>query len=432
MYKNIIVLGSQWGDEGKGKIIDLLTKNAKYVIRYQGGHNAGHTLVVNGKKTVLHIIPSGVLRKNITGILGNGVVLSPHAFIEELNILESQNIFIEEKIIISENCFLVLPYHVKMDIAREKQKGVNFLGTTQCGIGPAYEDKIARRGLRIGDLRNEKIFAVKLKEIIKYYNNQLVHFYQTEPIDYNLVLKDVLSIADRLVKRIADVPEILFKAILKNELIIFEGAQGTFLDIDHGTYPYVTSSNSTAGGASTGSGIGPLNFDYVLGVTKAYLTRVGEGPFPTEVFDNINDHFCNKGHEFGSTTGRKRRTGWLDIIALRRSVQINSLSGICLTKLDILDGLKEIKICVGYKKEDGSISMSTPCSNEDWNNIIPIYEVLPGWEDSTRGIKTIEKLPLNARNYISTIEKLIKIPISLISTGPDRVDIIILDHLFSF
>ena len=427
-----VILGLQWGDEGKGKIVDLLTKKAKYVIRYQGGHNAGHTLVVDGKKIILHIIPSGVLHKNVIGVLGNGVVLSPYAFIKELNILEYQKIFIEDKIIISENCFLILPYHVKIDIAREKQKGIELLGTTQCGIGPAYEDKIARRGLRFGDLRDQQLFAKKLKEIIEYYNYQLVNCYQTDPVNYDHVLTDILSIANRLVKRIADVSEILYTAISNNQSMIFEGAQGTFLDIDHGTYPYVTSSNSTAGGASTGSGVGPLNFDYILGVTKSYLTRVGSGPFPTEVFNSINDHFCKKGNEFGATTGRTRRTGWLDIIALRRSVQVNSLSGICLTKLDVLDGLKEIKICIGYKKIDGSIKMSTPFSNKDWNEIIPIYEILPGWNDVTRGIKKIEQLPLNARNYISRIETLIKIPISIISTGPDRLDTIILDHLFSF
>lgn len=426
MYKNIIILGAQWGDEGKGKIVDLLTAKAKYVVRYQGGHNAGHTLVVDDKKIILHVIPSCILHKNAIGILGNGVVICPFSLINEINNLESKGINVKDKILISENCFLILPYHIRMDIAREKKIGS--IGTTKRGIGPAYEDKVARRGLRIGDLRDLDNFSINLKKIIDYYNYQLVNYYKEKPINYSNVLKEILSLSKKLINMIEDIPDILYSAIRSNKLIIFEGAQGTFLDIDHGTYPYVTSSNSTAGGASTGSGIGPLNFDYVLGVVKAYTTRVGFGPFPTEVFNKLDTYFCNYGSEFGSTTGRRRRTGWLDLVALKRSIRINSLSGLCLTKLDVLDGLKEIKICIAYKNlKNNTIMTNTPFFIKDWQVIEPIYEILSGWNENTLGINSLSKLPLLARNYIKRIEEIIEIPIDLISTGPDRKDIIILN-----
>ncbi|HXK00462.1 MAG TPA: adenylosuccinate synthase [Buchnera sp. (in: enterobacteria)] len=430
MYKNIIILGAQWGDEGKGKIVDLLTEKAKYVVRYQGGHNAGHTLVVDNKKIILHVVPSGILHKNTIGILGNGVVICPFSLINELNNLEKKGIIVKDKILISENCFLILPYHIRMDIAREKQRGS--IGTTKRGIGPAYEDKVSRRGLRIGDLRDKENFSINLKKIIDYYNYQLVNYYQEKPINYSKVLTEIFSLSDILINMIADIPDILYSAIKNNKLIIFEGAQGTFLDIDHGTYPYVTSSNSTAGGASTGSGVGPLNFDYVLGVMKSYATRVGLGPFPTEVFNELDAYFCNYGSEFGSTTGRRRRTGWLDLVALKRSIRINSLSGLCLTKLDVLDGLREIKICTAYKNlNNNSIMYNTPLSIKDWKAIEPIYETLSGWNESTIGVNSLSKLPLSARNYIKRIEEITEIPIDLISTGPDRKDIIILNNLFN-
>ncbi|CAL4044065.1 adenylosuccinate synthase [Buchnera aphidicola] len=432
MYKNIIILGAQWGDEGKGKIVDLLTQKAKYVVRYQGGHNAGHTLVVEGKKIILHIIPSGILHKNVIGLLGNGVVISPFGLIDEIKKLEQQGIFVKDKILISEHCFLILPYHVRMDIARERNSGMSSIGTTKRGIGPTYEDKIARRGVRIGDLRNKDNFSVNLKKIIKYYNYQLVNFYKEKPVNYNNILKDVMDVSDILIDMTADIPNILYSAIECNQLIVFEGAQGTLLDIDHGTYPYVTSSNSTSGGASTGSGVGPLNFDYILGVVKAYATRVGFGPFPTEVFNELDNYFCNYGSEFGSTTGRRRRTGWLDMVALKRSIRINSLSSLALTKLDVLDRLKEIKICIAYKNlKNNSITVDTPFSIEGWNEIEPIYETLSGWNESTLGITSLSKLPLLARNYIKRIEEITKLPIDFISTGPDRKDIIKLNNLFN-
>ncbi|WP_343192142.1 adenylosuccinate synthase [Buchnera aphidicola (Formosaphis micheliae)] len=430
MYKNVIILGAQWGDEGKGKIVDLLTKKSSYVVRYQGGHNAGHTLYVNKKKIILHIVPSGILHDNVVGILGNGVVISPIALINEIYSLEKQGIFIKDKILISENCFLVLPYHVHMDVSREKSSEIDIIGTTKRGIGPAYEDKIARRGLRIGDLRNIKQLEIKLKEILYYYNFQLINFYKSNPVDYNSVLSEILDNAPFLINMIADIPEILHSAIKSKKMLIFEGAQGTFLDIDHGTYPYVTSSNSTAGGASIGSGIGPLNFDYILGVFKAYSTRVGFGPFPTEVFNKLDDYFCKQGKEFGSTTGRKRRTGWLDLIMLKRAICINSFSGLCLTKLDVLDYLQDIKICVAYRKNHDIISTTTPLFIDNWNEVTPIYETLPGWNVSTMGINSFSDLPYAAKNYIRRIEEILELPIHFISTGPDRKHIIILNNLF--
>ena len=343
MSNNVVVLGTQWGDEGKGKIVDLLTERAKYVVRYQGGHNAGHTLVIDGEKTVLHLIPSGILRENVVSIIANGVVLSPEALMKEMTQLEERGIPVRSRLLLSEACPLILPYHIALDNAREKARGEKAIGTTGRGIGPAYEDKVARRGLRVGDLFDKKAFAQKLKEIIEYHNFQLVNYYKVEPVDYQKTLDDIMAIADILTGMVVDVSDLLYKATQKGELVMFEGAQGTLLDIDHGTYPYVTSSNTTAGGVATGSGLGPRYVGYVLGIIKAYSTRVGAGPFPTELFDETGDFLREKGQEFGATTGRSRRTGWLDIIAIRRAVQINSLSGFCMTKLDVLDGLKEVK-----------------------------------------------------------------------------------------
>ncbi|WP_392587329.1 adenylosuccinate synthase [Serratia ureilytica] len=430
MGKNVVVLGTQWGDEGKGKVVDLLTERAQYVVRYQGGHNAGHTLVINGEKTVLHLIPSGILRENVTSIIGNGVVLAPDALMKEMGELEARGIPVRERLLLSEACPLILPYHVALDNAREKARGAKAIGTTGRGIGPAYEDKVARRGLRVGDLFNKETFAVKLKEIVDYHNFQLVNYYKVEAVDYQATLDYVLSIADILTAMVVDVSELLDGARKRGDLIMFEGAQGTLLDIDHGTYPYVTSSNTTAGGVATGSGIGPRYVDYVLGIVKAYSTRVGAGPFPTELLDETGEYLCKQGNEFGATTGRRRRTGWLDAVAVRRAVQINSLSGFCLTKLDVLDGLKEVKICVGYRMPDGREVDTTPLAAEGWEGIEPIYETMPGWSETTFGVKEHSKLPQAALNYIKRIEEVTGVPVDIISTGPDRSETMILRDPF--
>ncbi|WP_025122304.1 MULTISPECIES: adenylosuccinate synthase [unclassified Serratia (in: enterobacteria)] len=430
MGKNVVVLGTQWGDEGKGKVVDLLTERAQYVVRYQGGHNAGHTLVINGEKTVLHLIPSGILRENVTSVIGNGVVLAPDALMKEMGELEARGIPVRERLLLSEACPLILPYHVALDNAREKARGAKAIGTTGRGIGPAYEDKVARRGLRVGDLFDKATFAVKLKDIIDYHNFQLVNYYKVEAVDYQTTLDYVLSIADILTGMVVDVSELLDGARKRGDLIMFEGAQGTLLDIDHGTYPYVTSSNTTAGGVATGSGIGPRYVDYVLGIVKAYSTRVGAGPFPTELFDETGEYLCKQGNEFGATTGRRRRTGWLDAVAVRRAVQINSLSGFCLTKLDVLDGLKEVKICVGYRMPDGREMTTTPLAAEGWDGIEPIYESMPGWSETTFGVKDYSKLPQAALDYIKRIEELTEVPVDIISTGPDRSETMILRDPF--
>ncbi|WP_233960449.1 adenylosuccinate synthase [Pectobacterium versatile] len=430
MGKNVVVLGTQWGDEGKGKVVDLLTERAKYVVRYQGGHNAGHTLVINGEKTVLHLIPSGILRENVVSIIGNGVVLAPDALMKEMTELEARGVPVRERLLLSEACPLILPYHVALDNAREKARGAKAIGTTGRGIGPAYEDKVARRGLRVGDLFDKETFAVKLKEIVEYHNFQLVNYYKADAVDYQKVLDDVLAIADILTAMVVDVSDLLYKAHLRGDFVMFEGAQGTLLDIDHGTYPYVTSSNTTAGGVATGSGLGPRYVDYVLGIVKAYSTRVGAGPFPTELFEDVGEHLSQKGNEFGATTGRRRRTGWLDAVAVRRAVQINSLSGFCLTKLDVLDGLKEIKICVGYRLPNGTEVDTTPLAADGWEGLEPIYETVPGWSESTFGVKDHSKLPQAALNYIKRIEEITGVPIDIISTGPDRSETMVLRDPF--
>ncbi|MCW2477942.1 adenylosuccinate synthase [Candidatus Symbiopectobacterium sp. NZEC135] len=430
MGKNVVVLGTQWGDEGKGKVVDLLTERAKYVVRYQGGHNAGHTLVINGEKTVLHLIPSGILRENVVSIIGNGVVLAPDALMKEMTALEARGVPVRERLLLSEACPLILPYHVALDNAREKARGEKAIGTTGRGIGPAYEDKVARRGLRVGDLFDKQTFAAKLKEIVEYHNFQLVNYYKVEAVDYQKVLDDVLAIADILTAMVVDVSDLLFKAHQRGDLVMFEGAQGTLLDIDHGTYPYVTSSNTTAGGVATGSGLGPRYVDYVLGIVKAYSTRVGAGPFPTELFDDVGEHLSQKGNEFGATTGRRRRTGWLDAVAVRRAVQINSLSGFCMTKLDVLDGLKEVKICIGYRMPNGDEVDVTPLAAEGWEGIEPIYETLPGWTESTFGVQDHSKLPQAALDYIKRVEEVTGVPVDIISTGPDRSETMILRDPF--
>ena len=431
MGKSVVILGAQWGDEGKGKIVDLLTDRAKYVVRYQGGHNAGHTLIISGEKTVLRLIPSGILRNNVTCLIGNGVVLSPSALMQEMGELESRGIKVRERLLISEACPLILPYHVAMDHAREAALGNNKIGTTGRGIGPAYEDKVARRGLRVGDLFNREAFAEKLKNILDYYNFQLVNYYKAEPVDYQKTLDDVFAVADIITGMVADITTILHNARQNGDNILFEGAQGTMLDVDHGTYPFVTSSNTTAGGVATGSGFGPRNLDYVLGIVKAYCTRVGGGPFTTELFDDVGSEIARKGNEFGAVTGRPRRCGWFDAVAVRRAVQINSISGFCMTKLDVLDGFDEVKICVGYKMPNGNIVEYAPLAAKDWEGIEPIYESMPGWKENTFGVTDVNQLPQNCRNYIKRIEEVTGIPIAILSTGPDRVQTMILQDPFA-
>ena len=430
MSKNVVVLGTQWGDEGKGKVVDLLTDKAKYVVRYQGGHNAGHTLVINGEKTVLHLIPSGILRDNVQCIIGNGVVLSPEALLTEMKMLEERGVPVKERLLISEACPLILPFHIALDQARELARGNKAIGTTGRGIGPAYEDKISRRGLRVGDLFDAETFAVKLKEVMDYHNFMLTDYYKVDAVDYQKTLDDALAIADLLKAMVIDVTDTLDKARKAGERILFEGAQGTLLDIDHGTYPYVTSSNTTAGGVATGAGFGPRYIDYVLGIIKAYTTRVGSGPFPTELDDEIGQHLGVKGHEFGATTGRKRRTGWLDAVAMRRAIQINSISGLCLTKLDVLDGIETLKICTGYQLADGSISDIPPMAADDYEKVTPVYEEMPGWSENTFGVKSREELPQAALDYIKRIEELLEVPVDIISTGPDREETMVLVNPF--
>ncbi|WGE65677.1 adenylosuccinate synthase [Actinobacillus equuli] len=431
MGKSVAILGAQWGDEGKGKIVDLLTDRVKYVVRYQGGHNAGHTLIINGEKTVLRLIPSGILRDNVTCLIGNGVVLSPEALMKEMGELEARGINVRERLKISEACPLILPYHVAMDHAREAALGKNKIGTTGRGIGPAYEDKVARRGLRVSDLFDKEAFAEKLKDILDYYNFQLVNYYKVEPVDFQKTLDDVFAIADVIKGMVADVTTLLHQARKDGVNILFEGAQGTMLDIDHGTYPFVTSSNTTAGGVATGSGFGPRNLDYVLGIIKAYCTRVGSGPFTTELFDEVGAEIARKGNEFGAVTGRPRRCGWFDAVAVRRAVQINSISGFCMTKLDVLDGFEELKICTAYKMPNGEIVEYAPMAAKDWEGVEPIYETMPGWSENTFRVTKREELPQAALDYIKRIEELVGVPVDILSTGPDRVETMILRDPFA-
>ncbi|WP_331828463.1 adenylosuccinate synthase [Candidatus Blochmannia sp. SNP] len=430
MVRSIVVLGAQWGDEGKGKIVDLLTSQVQYVVRYQGGHNAGHTIVVGQEKIILHLVPSGILHNHVTTIIASGVVISPVSLIKEIEMLKKAGISTCKRIFISASCPLILSYHVAMDLARENYQASKTIGTTGCGIGPAYEDKIARRALRVGDLYNIENFKNKLQDIINYYNFQLVHYYKMKPVNYQVVLDEVTSTSDILIDMIVDVPELLDDAINRGNSVIFEGAQGSLLDVDHGTYPYVTSTHTIAGSVSIGAGIGLGCIDYILGVVKAYSTRVGFGPFPTELSNDIGNWLCINGNEIGSTTGRRRRTGWFDAVAVRYSVKINSFFSCCLTKLDVLDGLEEIKICIAYRKKNGKIIYNFPCSLEELENLEPIYETLPGWKKSTVGITAFHKLPEESQYYIKRIEEIIGIPINIISTGSERSAIIVLSNPF--
>ncbi len=429
MGKNVVVIGSQWGDEGKGKLVDLLTDRAGAVVRFQGGHNAGHTLVIKGETTILHLIPSGILREEVQCLIGNGVVVSPEALLEEIELLENARIPVRNRLQISESCALILPVHIAVDRARESARGDKAIGTTGRGIGPAYEDKVARRGIRAGDLLNPAVFSDKLENLLDYHNFMLTRYYQEQAIDYQQVLEETFRMGEQITPMLTDVGEKLDSYQRAGKNLLFEGAQGALLDIDHGTYPFVTSSNTTAGGAATGTGIGPLDLHYVLGITKAYSTRVGNGPFPTELFDDYGEHLGVKGHEFGATTGRQRRCGWFDAVSMRKSAQINSLSGICLTKLDVLDGLDKVGICTAYQL-DGETTETAPLGAERYAVCKPVIEEMPGWSESTAGITDFDKLPENAQAYIKKIEELIKVKIAILSTGPDRDATIILEHPF--
>ena len=429
MGKNVVVLGTQWGDEGKGKIVDLLTEQVAGVARFQGGHNAGHTLVINGEKTALHLIPSGILREHITCMIGNGVVIAPDALLEEIQMLEARGVDVRNRLRVSQASPLILPSHVALDQAREKARGKKQIGTTGRGIGPAYEDKVSRRGLRFGDLADMVGFEERMRSLMDYHNFVLTQYYGMERVDEDATLEQFRGYAQQLLPMAADVTDILHDYRKKGEHLLFEGAQGSLLDIDHGTYPYVTSSNTTAGGTATGSGFGPLYLDYILGITKAYTTRVGSGPFPTELFDQCGEHLAEQGNEFGTTTGRARRCGWFDAVALRHAIQINSVSGICLTKLDVLDGMDEVKVCVGYNTPAGRITRP-PIGCDPYEEIEPVYETLPGWRESTVGLTSMDQLPENALRYIRFLEEQVEAPIDIISTGPDRIETITLRHPF--
>ena len=432
MGKNVVVIGTQWGDEGKGKIVDLLTDRASAVVRFQGGHNAGHTLVIEGNKTVLHLIPSGILRAGVRCLIGNGVVLSPVALLEEIDMLEASGVPARERLGISESCPLILPYHIALDQAREVARGKKAIGTTGRGIGPAYEDKVSRRGIRLGELLDPAHFTERLREVMEYHNFTLVNYFKADAVDYQQVLDEALAQGEKIAPMVEDIPGTLHRLRAEGKSIMFEGAQGALLDIDHGTYPYVTSSTTTAGGAASGSGVGPRDLDYVLGIVKAYTTRVGAGPFPTELFDDDGQYLGEKGHEFGATTGRQRRCGWLDVVALRRSLQVNSVTGMCITKLDVLDGMKTVKICVAYRLAGREID-TPPVGADLFEKCEPVLVEMPGWSESTVGTRSMDKLPQAARDYLSRVEELCGgVPIDIISTGPDREETLIRRHPFEY
>jgi len=429
MAKNVVVIGTQWGDEGKGKIVDWLTDHAQGVVRFQGGHNAGHTLVIGGKKTVLHLVPAGILRGNVNCYIGNGVVLSPSALLHEIDELGRAGVDVASRLRISEACPLILPYHVALDVARETARGAGKIGTTGRGIGPAYEDKVARRAIRLQDLFVPERFSAKLLELLDYHNFVLTKYLGAKPVDFESTRDEALALAPRIAAMVADIPRALYDEHRAGRNLLFEGAQGTLLDVDHGTYPFVTSSNCVAGAAAAGSGVGPQMLHYVLGITKAYTTRVGSGPFPTELDNSLGEHLRSRGQEFGATTGRPRRCGWFDAAALKRSIQINGVSGLCITKLDVLDGMEEVCVCVGYKI-DGDFSELLPVGAEDTARCQPVYESLPGWSDSTVGAENHDELPANARRYLDRIEALCGVPVDMISTGPDREETIVRRHPF--
>jgi len=428
MGRNVVVIGMQWGDEGKGKIVDLLTEEVAAVVRFQGGHNAGHTLVIEGEKTILHVIPSGILHADVQCIIGNGVVLEPNALLKEVVALEARGVPVRDRLRISPACPLILPHHVQLDQAREEARGSQKIGTTGRGIGPAYEDKAARRGLRVGDLFYWEAFSEQLREVMDYHNFMLTAYYGKPAVDYEQTLSDCADVAQQIKPMVTDAVSLLHDLREAGHSLLFEGAQGALLDIDLGTYPYVTSSNTTAGGTAVGSGFGPAYLDYVLGITKAYATRVGSGPFPTELFDETGQRLAERGHEFGSTTGRPRRCGWFDAVAMRQAVRINSISGLCLTKLDVLDGMESIRVCVGYEEQSHTPQAGACFGSEYYSAIQPVYEELPGWDESTLGVSQVADLPAAARGYIARIEELVGAPIDIISTGPDRSETIVLNN----
>jgi adenylosuccinate synthase len=429
MGKNVVVVGTQWGDEGKGKVVDLLTDRADGVVRFQGGHNAGHTLVIDGRKTVLHLVPSGILRGTVNCYIGNGVVLSPEALLHEIGILEDAGIPVRERLLVSESCALILPVHIALDTAREKARGKKAIGTTGRGIGPAYEDKVSRRGLRAGDLHYPELVADRMGELLEFHNFVLSRYYRGTPMDVQEQVDNLLQLGEQMKPMLGDVASALHGLNADGCNLLFEGAQGAMLDIDHGTYPYVTSSNTTAGSAAAGTGMGLLAFDYVLGITKAYSTRVGNGPFPTELFDQRGAHLSTRGAEFGATTGRARRCGWFDAVLMKRSAKLNSLSGLCLTKLDVLDGFETLNICTAYRYQGGLID-TVPTGAESYAKCEPIFEEVPGWSDSTAGMTRMEHLPANARKYIERLEELVGVPMDILSTGPERNETVVIRHPF--
>ena len=416
MGSNVVVMGTHWGDEGKGKVVDLLTEKVAAVVRFQGGHNAGHTLVVKGEKTVLHLIPSGILHSQVTCYIGNGVVLSVTDLFKEIVELEEAGIGVRDRLKVSFACPLILPYHIALDQMRENLLGNQKIGTTGRGIGPAYEDKVSRRGVRVSDLFDEVSFKTKLEEIMDYHNFVLENYFHASRVSLDEVLEASMAFADELKPMVTDVASDLSDLRRSNANILFEGAQGALLDIDHGTYPFVTSSNTTAGAISSGCGVGPLDLDYILGITKAYTTRVGSGPFPTELFDAVGSHLAKVGKEFGATTGRPRRCGWFDGHALKQVANINSISGICITKLDVLDGLEKVAICVDY--------------DEAGDTVVPVYEEMPGWQESTAEVQSLNDLPANARAYLDRIETVCEVRIDFVSTGPDREHTVIINNPF--
>ncbi|HMH66438.1 MAG TPA: adenylosuccinate synthase [Pinirhizobacter sp.] len=430
MGKSVVILGAQWGDEGKGKIVDLLTERVAAVARFQGGHNAGHTLVIKGKKTVLHLIPSGILRDDALCLIGNGVVLSPAALMSEIAELEAQGVDVRPRLKISPATPLIMPYHIALDKAREIASGAKAIGTTGRGIGPAYEDKVARRSIRVADLMYPHELPEKLKAAVEYYNFVLTQWLKADPVDYQTVLDEALTWGEYLRPMIDDVATILHDVRRDGGNILFEGAQGALLDIDHGTYPYVTSSNTTIGGALAGTGVGAADIDYVLGICKAYATRVGSGPFPTELNDEMGERLRKVGNEFGASTGRPRRCGWIDLVALKRAVQINGINGLAITKLDVLDGLESIRVCIAYEYR-GKRRELAPLDADGWDECKPVYLDFPGWEESTAGIRDWNKLPAAARAYLRAVEELSGCRLALVATGADRDDTIVLDDPFA-
>lgn len=432
MAQNVVVIGAQWGDEGKGKIVDWLAEETSGVVRFQGGHNAGHTLVVGGKKTVLRLIPSGILHPRLTCYIGSGVVVSPEALLGEIDELLAAGVpNVAQRLKIACTATLILPYHIALDQAREASRGAGKIGTTGRGIGPAYEDKVARRSIRVADLGRLDAVADTLKANIELYNVQLQHLHQAAPVRFEDVMTQLERVKDRILPMVADVSRLLHDACQRGERLLFEGAQGTLLDIDYGTYPFVTSSNCLSGAAAAGAGVAPHRLGYILGIVKAYTTRVGSGPFPTELFDDIGAGLAERGQEFGSVTGRARRCGWFDAAALKRSIQINGISGMCITKLDVMDGIDEIKIGTGYRLSDGSVTDILPFGSAAVAACEPIYETLPGWQESTVGVKNFADLPANAQAYLRRIEALCSAPIALVSTGPERDATIVLQHPFA-